>query len=332
MKKTAIYFLVLLTVCSLSLTLVPGAHSQSEIQNVKIVSYSYYIDTSGYLDVVGEVQNTGSNTVTAVVITGQVVSSDGTVQANSYTFTGIPPTIVQYLTPQQKAPFYLDFFTPSNSPDGTWMSVDISKINLAVAQANATANYGYSDLKVTSSQGSVGTISTGTTADKGVFWVNGKVQNTGSQTAQNITVYGTFYNSTGQVVAVGYSDQTTTNPQYSLSPSQTATFKLGAFDLNQTLVSPEEKISSYSLLIEVAAPILQGTAPVISATPTPGPITSTTSSSTSSPTSSQGSQTTPTNITGTASSTPQWIYAVVVVVAIVAVAAALLLIKKRKPK
>ncbi len=57
----------------------------SQTQNIKIVSYTYYIDNLGYLDVVGEVQNVGSNTVTSVILTGTVYSSDGTDQADSYT-------------------------------------------------------------------------------------------------------------------------------------------------------------------------------------------------------------------------------------------------------
>ncbi len=61
MRKSIIYFFVALTLVSLGLTLVPTVFSQTE--NIKIVSYSYYIDNLGYLDVVGEVQNVGPNTV-----------------------------------------------------------------------------------------------------------------------------------------------------------------------------------------------------------------------------------------------------------------------------
>jgi hypothetical protein len=80
-------------------------------------------------------------------------------------------------------------------------------------------------LTITSKQSSIGS----TTDDKGVFWVNGNIQNTGSQTASTITVFGTFYNSTGATVAVGYGSTVA-----SLSSSGSASFKLGAFDLNQT--------------------------------------------------------------------------------------------------
>jgi hypothetical protein len=301
MKKIIVCFLVLLAVCSLSLTLVPGAFSQTE--NVKVLNYSYYIDSLGLLVVVGQVQNVGSNTVASVLLTGTVSSSDGS-QVNSGT-----EVWVKNLTPQQKAPFYMEFYSRTSS-DGSWTS-DVSKVAISVYQANATANYQYPDLKITSNQYSIG----GGSDDKGVFWVNGEIQNTGSQTAKNVRVIGTFYNASGAVVAVGgYINEVVTT---SLSASGTASFKFGAFDLNQTGIVSDKKITDYSLLIQVEAPILQGTAPAITPTPSPGPVIGATPTPTDSSSSGQGSQS---DSTGSSSST-QWIYAVVVVVAIVAVVA-----------
>ena len=313
MKKTITIFLVILTICSLSLTMVPGAHSQDQKGTIKILDYSYYFDSLGLIVVVGQVQNQGSNTVTNVIVTGTIVSRDGNYQSSSYTIIGIPPAEITYLNPQQKTPFYMDFYPPQNSPDGTWNSIDIASVNLQVAQANATANYQYPGLTITSKQSSIGS----TTDDKGVFWVTGNIQNTGSQTASNITVFGTFFNSTGATVAVGFG-----NTVASLSPSGSASFKLGAFDLNQTGIPASKKITDYSLLIEVKAPILQGTAPVTVPTASPGPIVNpspTATSASSSPTT--GSEATPT-----------WIYAVIIVIAIVAVAGGLLVLRKRKTK
>ena len=217
----------------------------------------------------------------------------------------------------------MEIYPPENSPDGTWYSIDLGSVNLQVAQANATANYQYPDLTITSKQSSIG----GTTDDKGVFWVNGNIKNIGSQTATSVTVFGTFYNSTGATVAVGYG-----NTVASLSPSGSASFKLGAFDLNQTGVSASKKITDYSLLINVQAPILKGTAPVTVPTASPSPIinpspTSTSTNSSPTPTNSQsGSDSTGSQVT------PTWIYAIIIVTAIVAVAAVLLVLSKRKSK
>jgi hypothetical protein len=215
----------------------------------------------------------------------------------------------------------MDFYPPQNSPGGTWNSIDIASVNLQVAQANATANYQYPDLTITSKQSSIGS----TVDDKGVFWVNGNIQNTGSQTASNITVFGTFYNSTGATVAIGYG-----NTVASLSPSGSASFKLGAFDLNQTGIPASKKITDYSLLINVQSPILQGTAPVTVPTASPTPIIN------PSPTSTNSSPTPTATQSGSASTgsqvTPTWIYAVIIVIAIVVVAAGLIVLSKRKSK
>jgi hypothetical protein len=176
-------------------------------------------------------------------------------------------------------------------------------------------------LTITSKQSSIGS----TVDDKGVFWVNGNIQNTGSQTASNITVFGTFYNSTGATVAIGYG-----NTVASLSPSGSASFKLGAFDLNQTGIPASKKITDYSLLINVQSPILQGTAPVTVPTASPTPIIN------PSPTSTNSSPTPTATQSGSASTgsqvTPTWIYAVIIVIAIVVVAAGLIVLSKRKSK
>jgi hypothetical protein len=327
MSKTVTIFLVILTICSLSLTLVSGALSQDQKGNIKILDYSYYIDSLGLIVVVGEVQNQGTNTVTSVILTGSIVSRDGIYQSSSYTIIGIPPAEVTYLNSQQKAPFYMDFYPPQNSPDGSWNSIDIGSVNLQVAQANATASYQYPDLTITGKQSSIGS----TTTDKGVFWVNGDIQNTGSQTASNITVFGTFYNSTGATVAVGYG-----NTVASLSSSGSASFKLGAFDLNQTGIPASKKITDYSLLINVQSPIFQGTAPVVVPTASPVPIINPSPTSTS-PSTNPSSTITPTTSQSSSDSTgsqitPTWIYAVIIVIAIAAVVAGLLMLSKRKSK
>ncbi|HEX7482881.1 MAG TPA: hypothetical protein VF350_05395, partial [Candidatus Bathyarchaeia archaeon] len=178
-------------------------------------------------------------------------------------------------------------------------------------------------LTITSKQSSIGT----TTDDKGVFWVNGNIQNTGSQTASNITVFGTFYNSTGATVAVGYG-----NTIASLSPSGSASFKLGAFDLNQTGIPTSKKITDYSLLINVQAPILQGTAPVTIPTASPGPITNPSPTATSTNSSPTATATQSGSDSTSSQTTPTWIYAAIVVVVIVVVIAALLVLRKRKSK
>jgi len=309
MRKTTVYFFVVLTLLSLGLTLVPSVHSQT--QNIKILSYSYYVDNTGILDVVGEVQNVGPNTVNPVYLTGSIYASGGVDIGNSFC-----QVWVLYLAPQQKAPFYMEFQPPSST--GVWQTQDISNFALTVSNANATSSYQYPDLKVTSSSGSIGN----TGGYNGAYEVNGVIQNSGSQTATNVTVAATFYNSTGTVVAVGNTyDLTGTFLTPTLAPSATISFQVAAFDLNQTLVPSSEKITKYSLLVQATGPILQGTAPPV----TPSPESSQSPSTTSSPSPTQKT------VNSNRSSNATAIYVIVIVIAILVVAGTILILSKRKP-
>jgi len=321
-RKIIIYLFITLMLMSLCLISIP--HVSAQKSEVKILSYNYYIDTMGILDVVGEVQNVGPNTLTEIFLTGSVYSG-GIDQDDSGCTVGIQQYPVEYLAPGQKAPFYMEFYQPNNpnNPNESWFSLPSANVVLSVSHANATTSYQYPDLKVLSSAASIGTNPSGSDADLGVYWVNAVVQNTGTQTARNVTVLGTFYNSTGNVLAVGFS-----NSIGSLAPSATSTFKLGAFDINQTNVVESAKITSYSLLVNALSPVLQGTPPITTPYPTSG--ASTSPSRTSSATGSSSSSGTANNkSTSFLSST---IIAVIAVIVIFVAVGAVVAVRMHKPR
>jgi hypothetical protein len=101
----------------------------------------------------------------------------------------------------------------------------------------------------------------------------------------------------------------------SLGPSGTASFKVGAFDMNQTIVPSSYKISSYSLLVQAEEPILAGTAPSLPPSSDP-----TNSSSTSDPSDSNN----------LVSFSPQFLIVVVFVAVILGVVGTTLLLRKHK--
>ncbi len=313
MRKSIIYTIVLLTLFSFCFTLIPLAHSQTA--NVKVVTYSWYIDNAGLLDVVGEIQNIGTSTISSVIIGGIATTTTGNQQTSN------TMAYVKDMLPNQKAPFYMTFFLQTDQT--TQSTPTIANVAVTVAQATETTNYLYQDVKVTSNQNSVGTGSD----DKGVYWVTGTVKNTGSQTATNVRVLGTFYDSTGNVIAVGgYTDDALSS---SLAPSASANFKFGAYDTNQTLMPENQQIASYALLVQVEGPIMQGTAPTI----TPGPTANSSPIGTSAPTATQNShdQTPINNPTDT--QTSSWLYpAIIVIVIALALCGAILAFKKRKPQ
>ena len=299
MRKSKFFVFAILAVLSLGLTLVPHVSSQPE--NIKVLSYSWYIDSLGFFVVVGEVQNIGSDTIDTVGVGGTVYTVDGTPQANSGR-----QAFVQYLVPQQKAPFYLEF-SPSNSATGeNWLNLGADRVDFTVFQAEATSSYQYPDLTIKDNSATV---------DEGVYWVSGTLQNTGTQTAKNIRVIGTFYNASGNVVGVGHTGDEPIAT--SLSPSGTLSFKFGAWDLNQTEIPSNLKISSYSLLIQAEDPILTGTPPPPSTTtPTDTP-----------PSSTEPSDSNPTNPTD---STPWSTYAIIAVIVVLGFVGAILLLRKRQ--
>jgi hypothetical protein len=300
MRKISIYFSIILLLLSVGLTFVPNTFCQTA--NVKILDYSYYIDASGYVEVVGEVQNVGPNIVNSVYLAGSLLSVSGEDLSNSGC-----QILASYLLPGQKAPFNMDF------PPVALQTADFSNIFVAISRENVTDRYQYQDLTIASSSDTIGTSGN----YKGAYLVNGIIQNTGSQTAQNITVVGTFYNATGSVIAIGYNTNFVSN---SLAPSGTVSFQIPAYDLNQSAVPSSQKISSYSLIVQAGGPILLNeTAPI--STPTQGGG------------GSQNSQSpTPTNSNPNNSSNPAIIYVIVIVIVIAAVAGALLALRKRKPQ
>jgi hypothetical protein len=305
MRKSAVFCFVLLALVSLGLALVPKVSSQPE--NIKVLSYSWYVDSIGYFIVVGEVQNVGPNTIASVGLSGTVYTKDGAAHASSYTVA-----FVQYLIPQQKAPFYMEFSPyASDTGDLSWLSLGVDRVDFSVNLAEVTGDYQYPDLTVKSSSGKVDA--------EGVYWVSGTIQNSGTQTAKNIRVVGTFYNASGTMVGVGYTDPLTPT---SLTPSSSASFKVGAFDLNQTVVPSIQKISSYSLLIQAEEPILSGSAPSPSVSTTPSPTITPSDNPQSSP---EPSDSAPAN-----SLAPKAIYAIVVVIVILGLAGTLLMLRKRK--
>ncbi|HUK84585.1 MAG TPA: hypothetical protein VLU95_01855 [Candidatus Acidoferrum sp.] len=310
MKKSLLYVLVALTLVSIGLAVIPTVFSQT--QNVKIVNYSYYVDNQGILDVVGQVQNVGSNPVDPVVLTGIIYGSDGSKLSASYAYVW-----AKYLSPQQYAPFYMEFQPPQSS--NGWDLSTVSNVSLTVVQANATSSYEYTGLTVASSTGTVGTVGD----YNGAYVVNGVIQNAGGQTATNLTVVATFFNAKGDVVAVGNTyGSASSYVTPSLSPSGTIAFQVAAWDRNQSEVSSDQKIANYWLLLQAQGPVLQGNAPSV----TPYSNVGISSGSSNTPLSTNGAinSNTPSNST--------LIYALVVVVVVVAIAGTLIVFRRRKPQ
>lgn len=290
MRKNLVFLTCVFLVLSTSLILIPYSLGQPE--NIKVLTHNWYINSAENFVVVGELQNVGPNIIRSVFLTGGVYTKDGELRAvvNTQAF-------VNQMLPQQEAPFYLEYnpFT-SLTGDLLWVFLGVDHIEFTVTKAEVTNEYQYPDLTIESNSGGVD--------QEGVYWVSGNLRNVGSQIASNIRVIGTFYNSSGSVIAVGFTEPL---DPISLSPSSSASFRVGAFDLNQSIAPQKDKISSYKLLIQTREPLLTGTSPP-----------------TQPPTSSPPPQD-PILLT-------EIIYVIVGIIAVIGIIGILIILRRRKPK
>ena len=216
------------------LALIPSVFSQPE--NVKVLSYSWYTRPSnGDLIVVGEVQNTGPNVIDNITATAIVYTPDGIAQASNFL-----QAFGHQLLPQQKAPLYVEF-APQNSITGdlSWVSQGIGNVYFWVYSGDPTDSRQYQDLVVSDNTSSVDS--------SGYCMVTGVVRNTGAQATNRTWVVATFYNATGTVISMGFSDYLTPT---SIAPGSTASFTVYAFDSNSHGLAAQ--ITSYTLLIQTS--------------------------------------------------------------------------------
>jgi len=231
-------------------------------EDIKILSYSWYVypdtaSSSGDLIVVGEVQNVGSTTQKNVRIEGIPYTTDGQPQAYL-----VVNAFVDNLAPQQKAPFYMDFWAyNSNSGNMTWDTM-VDRISLSVVYSNDSTTQPYSGLEVIAN----------TSISSNPYTVVGIINNTGSHAVGQVWAETTFYNASGTVVAINYTDFLTN----SFSPGETVSFQATPQDYTRLT----SQITSYSFLVQSRAATPSPTTPAPSSTQTPSPSPITTPSST----------------------------------------------------
>jgi hypothetical protein len=304
MKKNTVLVLVALSITALGLTLIP--HVSSQVEDAQVLSYSAYMHPfyTNVLVIVGEVQNTGSNIIDQIVVTGTFYAPDGTIYMQNSV-----QTLTTQILPQQKSPFYL-MFSPSNIVLGTnWTSQDVTDYNITVAVANPTEARQYQDLTIIDQSAS--------TDNYGYYYVAGTVKNTGTESTNATWVVATFYNSTGSVVAVGYTETVLTPT--SIAPGETADFVIYPADYTSA-----GDIASYAL---ISHPRLTA-----SSTPTPTPTPSATPSASPTPTPSSSASPTPTP-SGNGTAIPDtYVYVAAIVVVIVVVGVVVLALRKRAGK
>jgi hypothetical protein len=300
--------LVILIVSSVSLFSAP--HVKADTSEAQILSYSWYVAPStttqaqyiGDLIVVGEVQNTGTNTLGNVVVGAEAYNDSG-----GFVGSAQFAAYATYLAPGQKAPFYLDF-APDITTDPTTFDQDwassVTNVTVRVLYAIDSSQTQYSGLTIPA-----GSVSNSTTT--GAYKVTGTVQNTDDQITGRVWVITTFYNASGTVVGLNYTNYIS----QSILPGKSATFSATPVDNTAQLSS---SITSYNILIQ--------SDPTPIATSTPSPIITPTVQPSTSPTSSNQSTPSPIGI-----SASLIIYlATIAVIVVLVILVVLLLLRRRE--
>ena len=265
--KKIITALVLIILVIGSFAALSAPHVKAQTTSAAILSYSWYISQAqdpaawvGDVIAVGEVQNTGTTTLGIISIDGAAYNSTG-----SALCTATASVYAQSLASGQKAPFYMDF-----NPEYSAISARTLASNWASSVTNVTL---YMGAQIATNQTAYAELTTSNLnhyVNSGTYTVTGTITNTGSQKVGNVWAVTTFYDASGTVVAINYTDYL--DPSGSLTPGNGVTFTATPADNTAALTS---KIANSAVLVESTAP--SGS----SSTPTPTPIGS---SSTPTPT------------------------------------------------
>jgi len=236
MKKMKRQLLMTFLLCALALTgftMLPAMQVSGASADAKILSYSWYVAATddmatyaGDLVVVGELQNIGTTNIFSVYVLGTAfVNGEEVAYASRQVFGN-------NLQPSQKAPFYLDFL-PQNyvTNDSNWMAEDVTDVIVTVGYTIDTDENMYQGLTV-SSQGY---------GDSDVYTVIGSVKNDGTETVGDVRVITTFYDNSGTVVSLNYTEILSS----SLSPGASKNFIVTPVDNY-----PGYDIASYEILVQ----------------------------------------------------------------------------------
>lgn len=185
---------------------------------VELLNSSSYIDSLGWFNVVGEVQNVGDQAVDYVRISATFYDSNDTVVDTAYTYSTL-----DVILPNRKSPFDIVLWDQSQSSKVDHYSLSVSFSTTVSMQQS---------LQILSHSSYIDVLG----------WLNivGEVENIATGGATFVKVIATCYDESGTVINVGYSY---TNPS-EIEASQKAPFDILIIGNNPELVS------NYELTVE----------------------------------------------------------------------------------
>jgi hypothetical protein len=246
-KKIPIVIVILLltapTLAFAATSFIPRAKAEG---NVVILSHTIYQTygsapfsvNKGDYTIAGEVQNNGIG-ATHFNITANFYDSDNNLIVTKYltdSYTETPPSFLHVLLPDKKSPFAI--YLSRYDETGNFRLIDHYTLQVSTSQTNAF-HTGFEIISQTSH------------TDGGTLYVEGEIRNIGSYYIDGVMVFGTFYNETGEVVAVtseggGYIGPSSSLNETGLPPNEATQFYLKIDDFDGRL----QKINRYELTAE----------------------------------------------------------------------------------
>jgi hypothetical protein len=252
LRKVFVFSAVLLLCCLPVLTV-----TAQQTSVAKVISQTNYIDSIGTYHIVGEVQNTGTQPIQFVEIIASFYSSNGTYIGQSFSFTELSTLDAGVLSP----------FDILFSDKGMVQQVD--HYNLTTSYLPATAHP--QALTVLSSVKSVDSM--------GDIHIKGEVQNNGNSATTYVEVIGSFYDSSGKIVA---EDFTFTEPT-TIQAGQKAPYDLQLYDNSRNSLISNFSVTTESLEYSAISTANPST-PTPTQTPTPTPTATATPTHSAAPT------------------------------------------------
>lgn len=216
MKKAFAVAVVCLSILMIGSIIALNIKTVKADSEISILSHSSYVDSYGWLHVVGEVQNNGTVALNSVEITATFYNSSNTVVGTEYTYSDIDTINVE-----EKSPFEILFMEDTQVPkiDHYTLATDFTTTTTLTPALEMLSNSSYTDTD-------------------GWMHIVGEIQNNDTATANYVMVCATLYDSGGKVVLTGY---TYTDP-YDINSGDTAPFEIVMLEDDRVPM-----VASYSL-------------------------------------------------------------------------------------
>jgi hypothetical protein len=183
--------------------LLTSLSSAQAAEPVQILSSTGYLDSSGYYQIVGEVQNIGDQAVNFVQVTATYYDSHGFAIDSRFDLT-----ILYTILPRRKTPFEISLLdtTESSAVNHYTLSATYMETNATPMRLEILNNVSYTDTK-------------------GNLHIIGDLKNLGNETLINAKIVATYYGASSSVVAaalIGFDPDITGD----FNPGQTMQFEI----------------------------------------------------------------------------------------------------------